>query len=74
MFGEYLILFRTKEKPHFDTVCALATGIYSEETNNKLEETEYLFSSGYDGRILVWEILEKKGATTKNSVMVFLET
>jgi len=68
--GSYIALeTKTKEKPHFDTVCALATGIYSEETNNKLEETEYLFSSGYDGRILVWEILEKKGATTKNSVM-----
>lgn len=38
---------RTKEKPHQDTVCALATGIFSElTTNNKLEQTEYLFSSG----------------------------
>lgn len=46
---------------HVNTVCSLASYIFVKEKKSLLEErTEYLFTSGYDGRINVWEIFEKK--------------
>jgi hypothetical protein len=37
----------------------MATGVY--------DDKEFLFTSGYDGRVLVWELLEKTGP--KNGFM-----
>jgi WD40 repeat protein len=51
--GSFLIIDQTKTKSkHTNTVCAL--------TSCTFESEEYMFSSGYDGRINVWEIFERK--------------
>lgn len=45
-------------------VCAITSSMIKKNKNkNKQiedEEQEYLFTSGYDGRINVWEMFERK--------------
>lgn len=45
---------------HTNTICCLAGGYTIRRTASSEEITEYLFSSGFDGRINIWEISEKK--------------
>lgn len=59
-----LTLVRTGEKPHKNSVCALTSAI--------IDGTEVLFSSGYDGKILTWELTEKKTSNLASNVMVSL--
>ncbi len=45
---------------HTNTICCLAGGYTLRKTASSEEITEYLFSSGFDGKINIWEISEKK--------------
>ena len=44
---------------HTNTICALAS--YEYRRSNE-DITIYMFSAGYDGKVVVWEIFEKKNA------------
>jgi hypothetical protein len=57
-------------KPHNDIVCCLASGKVAADKDSSKEGDwkEFLFSSGYDGRIIVWELFEKSGP--KSTFMV----
>ena len=41
---------------HDDLICCFAKGLISKKSVNYKEVYEYLFASGYDGRISIWEI------------------
>ncbi len=48
---------------HVSNVCALTSFVYQRGETAE-DSTEFLFSSGYDGRINVWEIFEKKNVVS----------
>ncbi len=49
----------------------LVSGIAIDGNGTKAEEKEYLFTSGYDGKVLVWEFFEKSGGKTSLAVSKF---
>ncbi|CAD8158706.1 unnamed protein product [Paramecium pentaurelia] len=60
--GSFLIIDQSKAKSkHNNTVCALTSCTFDSE--------EYMFSSGYDGRINVWEIFERKQRLMASYIM-----
>ena len=51
---------------HVNMVCCLASNIFTMSSQGG-DENEYLFSAGYDGKINVWEIFEKKSGNGNSS-------
>jgi len=45
---------------HTDAVCCFASGIMTTKRGHFEESSECLFSSGFDGRVNIWEMFEKK--------------
>lgn len=61
--GSYIVLDQSKTKSrHINTVCALTSNVFP-------SGEEYLFSSGYDGKINVWEIFERKQRMMASYIM-----
>ena len=63
-----LNFFRNSTAKHTNTICCLCSGFILRKTASSEEITEYLFSSGFDGKINIWEISEKKQSQQSTSV------
>jgi hypothetical protein len=57
---------------HTNTICAVAPAEISRITGSCQEITEYLYSAGMDGRILIWEVSERK-STDVNSTGALIQ-
>jgi WD40 repeat protein len=57
--GSYLVVDQTNPAMrHLNMVCCLASHTFN--TGQGGETNEFLFSAGYDGKVNVWEIFEKR--------------
>lgn len=65
--------YKNNKQKHSDFICSLATGTLIKKTHNCQETYEYLFASGYDSRISVWEISEDN-ATNQSIISPQLKT
>lgn len=65
--------YKNSKQKHTDFICSLATGTLVKNTHNDQEVYEYLFASGYDSKISVWEITEDK-ATNHSIISPQLKT
>ncbi|KAL4445096.1 hypothetical protein ABPG74_018824 [Tetrahymena malaccensis] len=66
--NNYLTLDQQPPHKHKDSIQCFTSYVQVEQKGQQVEKTEYLFSSGYDGKINVWEIFEKK-SFVQNSIM-----
>ncbi|EGR30566.1 WD repeat protein, partial [Ichthyophthirius multifiliis] len=55
-----LVLDQQPPNKHWDSIQCFASCIFVQKKTQSEEKIEFLFSSGYDGKINVWEIFEKK--------------